>query len=743
MATTKIGAECCNNCIHWGCRTRRTVGSPPSEVETTFDSEKCSISHDLTEWRDCCGMFKHIRGVTNTFRPDRDNMLNPGEAYLKSVMNSIEARRQRQVEENIQHRKEESSIQTQETDDKCFRCHGLGMITCFKCDGSGKGTPCSNCDGKGGFSVSVQIKEMAKSYSRRTAWILRANIDDNFWKEGWDWDKDPNEIKKFGRQHVVCSKTCQLEVSDSPKRKVQNVLKIAPDSGDFLLSDGLSEEEKKTTVESYTNTFNTYMKRCKDIEEEAQKWGADWLLQKERIKKASLSIVDTPCIVQTRFKDRFGFQRTAIINLAAKKVYLKDTIDGMNPDASAKAKEQFKELFQKAEGGDAEAQYDLGIAFYHGYDGAIKDVNAAVLWLEKATANGFTAAVNRCEEIKNEITKKNGGTFVFGDHHFSESTGEIEKEKCRKIFQAANEGVPNAQYEMGNVFAKGMYGVIIDWDKACDWYLEAAEKDFVDAQYELALCYYKGQGVCENNEKAVEWFLKVAQHGRPEGQYMLGICYYNGYGVEKDEIEAIKWFTKSAEQDYSKAQCKLGDCYRLGKGEFEKSDEQALEWYKKSADRENATAEYWMAVFYEDGRGGLQKDMQTSFEWRFKSANHGDSDAMNGVGWAYQQGRGTAKDATEAVKWYRKAIEKGNRASMNNLAKCYEDGIGVEVDLSEAFKLFKQSAEKGFSRGCYHLGRFYENGLGCAKNIDEAKEWYQKAADKGDKDAKAALERLG
>ena len=68
---------------------------------------------------------------------------------------------------------------------------------------------------------------------------------------------------------------------------------------------------------------------------------------------------------------------------------------------------------------------------------------------------------------------------------------------------------------------------------------------------------------------------------------------------------------------------------------------------------------------------------------------------------------------------------------------------GTEQDYDRALDLFKKAAESDCARANYHVGRFYENGFGCAKDIDEAKAWYQKAADKGDKDAKAALERLG
>ena len=89
MGTVKIGTECCNNCIHWECRSREIEGNPPADVRVYSDYNKCSISGSQTAWRDCCGMFKHIGGVKNTFQADRSSMLTPGEAYLKSVTERV------------------------------------------------------------------------------------------------------------------------------------------------------------------------------------------------------------------------------------------------------------------------------------------------------------------------------------------------------------------------------------------------------------------------------------------------------------------------------------------------------------------------------------------------------------------------------------------------------------------------------------------------------------------------------
>ena len=38
-----------------------------------------------------------------------------------------------------------------------------------------------------------------------------------------------------------------------------------------------------------------------------------------------------------------------------------------------------------------------------------------------------------------------------------------------------------------------------------------------------------------------------------EAQYNLGVCYFNGDGVEVDKTEAMKWFRRAADKGYKDA----------------------------------------------------------------------------------------------------------------------------------------------------------------------------------------------
>ena len=68
-----------------------------------------------------------------------------------------------------------------------------------------------------------------------------------------------------------------------------------------------------------------------------------------------------------------------------------------------------------------------------------------------------------------------------------------------------------------------------------------------------------------NYVKAVEWFRKAAEQGNDVAQYNLAMCYERGEGVVKDLAEAVKWYRKAAEQGNDVAQVILEQtCHRSG-----------------------------------------------------------------------------------------------------------------------------------------------------------------------------------
>ena len=130
---------------------------------------------------------------------------------------------------------------------------------------------------------------------------------------------------------------------------------------------------------------------------------------------------------------------------------------------------------------------------------------------------------------------------------------DMDKEKgIALIRRSAEQGYADAQFNLGLAYYRGE-GVSQDYTQAVSWWCKAAEKGYADAQSHLGLCYYKGEGVSQDYTQAVSWYRKAAEQGVAAAQYNLGVCYYKGEGVSQDYVQAVSWWCKAAEQGHSLA----------------------------------------------------------------------------------------------------------------------------------------------------------------------------------------------
>ena len=125
----------------------------------------------------------------------------------------------------------------------------------------------------------------------------------------------------------------------------------------------------------------------------------------------------------------------------------------------------------------------------------------------------------------------------------------------------------------------------------------------------------------ENYTQAIEWFTKSANQGLAEAEYNLGVMYYNGQGVKRDYPKAFELFTKSANQGYAKAEYNLGVMYYNGHG-IKQDYQKAFEWFTKSANQGYAEAEYNLGVMYYNGQG-VSKNLNTAKQWFAKACENG------------------------------------------------------------------------------------------------------------------------
>lgn len=72
-------------------------------------------------------------------------------------------------------------------------------------------------------------------------------------------------------------------------------------------------------------------------------------------------------------------------------------------------------------------------------------------------------------------------------------------------------------------------------------YRGLAQKGNAEAQYQMGYAYYHGNGLNQDYEKAVEWFTEAANQGHIKAQETLGSMYYFGQGVKQDLAESARW----------------------------------------------------------------------------------------------------------------------------------------------------------------------------------------------------------
>ncbi len=130
------------------------------------------------------------------------------------------------------------------------------------------------------------------------------------------------------------------------------------------------------------------------------------------------------------------------------------------------------------------------------------------------------------------------------------------------LWPLAAKGDAEAQNNLGLMYYRGN-GIIKDRAEAAAWFRMAAEQGHARAQYNLGLSYHKGDGVPKDLAAALKWFRQAAENGNAMAQNNLAVMYYRGEGVAQNSVEAVKWFQKAADSGHVRARNNLELIRRL------------------------------------------------------------------------------------------------------------------------------------------------------------------------------------
>jgi TPR repeat protein len=130
----------------------------------------------------------------------------------------------------------------------------------------------------------------------------------------------------------------------------------------------------------------------------------------------------------------------------------------------------------------------------------------------------------------------------------------------RLLEPLAKAGNPLAQTRLGLLYYHG-HGVRESDAAAVQWFERAARQGLAEAQFQLGNMYAYGLAPLppeqDPSRLAAQWYFEAARQGHAEAQYSLGILFLTGSGVELSATEARKWIERAAAQGHADAKSYL------------------------------------------------------------------------------------------------------------------------------------------------------------------------------------------
>lgn len=400
------------------------------------------------------------------------------------------------------------------------------------------------------------------------------------------------------------------------------------------------------------------------------------------------------------------------------------------------------ELQARAEAGDAEAQYRLGLDYQLGLGGS-RDLGAARAWFGRAAAQdhakglgglayllllgqggpvdeaGAEKALRRATVLKLPSAMANLAELLLMRDPASAEARSL-------LRQAVQLGALNARYRLGRLtLADGAVdeGVAMVGLAADRGHPEAA----VYMAYLLTEAPFK---VKRDPARAVAYLRSAANDDFPMAANDLGRFHDLGIGMPADPAQAAHWYRRAITLGYLPAHYNLG--LLLANGRLGAPDLPAARAaYKLAAEAGFAPAQGRYGQMLRDGRGG-PVDLAKGTEILRRGAEGGDGDAQNHLALAYFNGEGLPRDAAKAMDWWERGVAQNHPPSINNFTNYLATGQGRPADPARAVLLLAQAAERGSSRSAFRLALWHEAGyVGLPKDTVKAAAWFKRAAEAG------------
>lgn len=279
-------------------------------------------------------------------------------------------------------------------------------------------------------------------------------------------------------------------------------------------------------------------------------------------------------------------------------------------------------LTKAATAGDMEARFMLGNCYLEGR-GVERDVHKARPLMQEAAKQGHPLARQAVPQI---------------EAYFAEALAT-----ARRLRRAADAGDPQAQFELGSQYARGMFAPA-DHRTAAQYYEKAAAQNHAGAQLALFVAYERGQGVEKSLPKSHAWLVGAAALGNTDAMYYFARRYAEGTITPASLPSASMIFAK---------------CQRLYPHYLDPAvPKKTFAQLQAGAEAGDIIAIFWLAM-------------------------------------AFMHGEGTQKSIPLGLAWLLKGVELGYPQAQLEMARCHALGEGIPVNREKGKQLAILAAKQG------------------------------------------------
>lgn len=379
------------------------------------------------------------------------------------------------------------------------------------------------------------------------------------------------------------------------------------------------------------------------------------------------------------------------VSKPAKEIYR----DVANSNEKYDLHKDFMETLARAESGDAEAMFEIGCMYYHGFatsNGSDGKTNyaEALRW--------FNKAIEQKSEISQYIQALVGNLYYWGQVPYEEQS-----------------------------FAKAM-----------SYYEQAAESPLCwDVKNRIGFMKSEGFGRKYTFDEIVDHYNNSNYNGVYSAKVQLAL-YYLRYGKFKQATELLE----SIEDPDANVEHKLGIIYRQGlhKDPPEPDMYRAVEHLRNAADLGHSESLHVLGLIYFRGENGFRQNFKKAREYQKLAAEAGHWAANYDYAWMCKYGIGGERNIDAAIHHFELSASQGDILSMTELAQLYQEPECKNYQ--KAFDWAKKSVTVDNPQGEFILGNMYFFGRGCEADMDRAMRYYRKAFDHGVYQAKFMMERI-